>query len=182
VPPLRLATIVEGDGEVEALPILVRAWFPEAIVLKPLRVSRDRFLRNLDEQRRFARLARQLGADRLLVLLDAHGGCPAEIAASLMISLGEDFRQPLAVVLAVQEFETWFLQCLPELSRHVGVIGAEGLQGAKERVASIRGRYTPTADQASLTAQLARLWPFLEGRQVPRSLEKLHRDLTRLLA
>ena len=50
-----VASIVEGDGEVEALPILLRrlnAWLsPETPVdiKPPIRVRRDRFLNKADE-------------------------------------------------------------------------------------------------------------------------------------
>ena len=52
-----IASIVEGDGEVAALPILLRrvgAWqSPEKgfNVLPPIRVRRDRFLNRDDESR-----------------------------------------------------------------------------------------------------------------------------------
>lgn len=181
--PRLLATIVEGDGEVDALPVLLRHWFPGIKQLKPIRVARDRFLRHEDEQRRYAHLARRLGAERLLVLLDGHEDCPVDLVQRLTGPITSEFGGEVGVVIAVREFETWFLQCLPEFQGFVGSSEAERVRGAKERVAEARGRYSPTADQAALTDKLARAWPgdvspLLEP---PRSLAKLHREVARLL-
>ena len=58
-----VAPIVEGDGEVAALPILLRrigAWLsPEvpATIAKPIRVRRDRFLNRDEDFRRHLLLA-----------------------------------------------------------------------------------------------------------------------------
>lgn len=52
---IQIASIVEGDGEVAALPVLLRRlneWRPGncyAQVLQPIRVHRDRFLNREDE-------------------------------------------------------------------------------------------------------------------------------------
>jgi hypothetical protein len=52
---IRVVSIVEGDGEVQALPVLLRrlsGWLtPEAIttVEPPIRVHRDKFIRRVDE-------------------------------------------------------------------------------------------------------------------------------------
>lgn len=182
VPPV-LATIVEGDGEVDALPVLLRHWFPSIVQLKPIRVARDRFVRHADEQRRYAQLARRLGADRLLVLLDGHEDCPVELVRRLTPPIAVDFGGPVGVVIAVREYEAWFLQCLPEFHEFMSHGYAERVRGAKERIVQARGRYSPTADQAALTAKLARVWPggVDPSFQPPRSLSKLHREVCRLL-
>jgi len=50
---MKIAPIVEGYGEVEALPNLIRGLFPALQVQRPLRVQRNRFLSNSGEQERF---------------------------------------------------------------------------------------------------------------------------------
>lgn len=60
---ISVASIVEGDGEVAALPVLLRRlsdWRTPGVpvtLLKPIRVHRDRFLRRDDEFRRHLLLA-----------------------------------------------------------------------------------------------------------------------------
>ncbi len=181
MPRTRLAAIVEGDGEVEALPVLLRTWAPGATTLRPIRVNRDKFMRDVEYQRRYVSLAVRQGATRLLVLLDAHDDCAVDAAASLTQALAVETPIPVAVVMAVKEYETWFLQCLPEFAPHVGFHEAEAVSGAKERVKRYRGRYTPTADQATLTAGIAAMWYALEPTQIPKSLSKLYREVQGLL-
>ncbi|MDF1522197.1 MAG: hypothetical protein P1P87_05185 [Trueperaceae bacterium] len=178
---VRLASIVEGDGEVEALPVLIRAWFPQVVLLKPIRVSRDRFIRDAEDQLRYVRLARRLGATRLLVLLDAHEDCAVELASTLSPRIAAEFVDPVAVIFAVREYATWFLQCLPEFAEERSRQDLESVRGAKERIRAVRGRYTPTADQAGLTKRLADTTTLGDAVELPKSLAKLQRDLKHML-
>src|SRR5699024_8604559 len=83
---MRGASIVEGHGEVQALPVLWRrfnTWQPgETYVdpLPPIRVSRDRFLNKEDDFRgKLLLAAAKSGPDGwVLVVLDADDDCPAE--------------------------------------------------------------------------------------------------------
>ena len=84
---IAVAAIVEGAGEVAALPILLRrinAWrTPDAHLqaLPPIRVHRDRFLNRDDEFHRHLLLAAAKCGEKgwILVLLDADDDCPAEL-------------------------------------------------------------------------------------------------------
>lgn len=114
-----VAAIVEGDGEVSALPILLRRlglWLtPNATlpnILTPIRVPRDRFLNKKAEFSRHLQLAAaKCGPDGwILVLLDADDDCPASLAADLHKNAQEFIsHRRLAVVLANREFEAWFI-------------------------------------------------------------------------
>ena len=81
-----VASIVEGDGEVVALPVLLRRlndWLTPDLyvdVLHPIRVRKDRFLNRVDEFRRHLLLARgKAGAGGwILILLDSDDDCPAQ--------------------------------------------------------------------------------------------------------
>ena len=62
-----IITIVEGDGDVYAMPILIRriahAAALDADVPRPIRVKRDRFLNKANELERYVELtARQSGS------------------------------------------------------------------------------------------------------------------------
>lgn len=81
---ISLSPIVEGDGEVAALPVLLRRiaeWrTPEVYVdvLAPIRVYKDRFLNRDDEFTRHLKLAAAKAGERgwILILLDADDDCP----------------------------------------------------------------------------------------------------------
>lgn len=122
---IAIASIVEGHGEVRALPILLRRLCNEwpgarGLVepLAPIRVHGDRFLKNDDEFRRQLVLAAAKCGDGgwILVLLDADDDCPAELAASIL----ERARQyaahrRLSVVIAKREYEAWFIAAASSL-------------------------------------------------------------------
>lgn len=170
---MAVATIVEGDGEVAALPVLLRRlanWLtpevPTPVILPPIRVPRDRLLQRPAELSRHLQLAAaKSGTDGwILILLDADDDCPA--------TLGADLRQRaqamvphrrVAVVLANREFEAWFIAAAPSLE---GVRGfsmgpeprpqAEVPRDAKGWIKlRMPGRaYGPTTDQPALAAKM----------------------------
>ncbi|MEO6065631.1 MAG: DUF4276 family protein, partial [Lysobacterales bacterium] len=120
-----VASIVEGDGEVSALPVLLRRlaeWkTPDAHarILPPIRVRKDRFLNRLEEFRRHLLLAAaKCGNDGwVLLLLDADDDCPA-IKAAEILEHGRSVipHRRLAVVLANREFEAWFIASAASLN------------------------------------------------------------------
>lgn len=166
-----IASIVEGDSEVAALPILLRrvgAWLsPEKDFIDiptPIRVRRDRFLNREDEFRRMLLLAAAKCGESgwILVLLDADDDCPAKLGAKVLEharSVAPHRR--VSVVLANREYEAWFLAAAESLHGHRGFafdfpknFDAELPRNAKgwfgERMAS--GTYRETTDQAAFSA------------------------------
>lgn len=170
-----LVPIVEGDGEVQALPVLLRRlalWRPELSsmsIAMPIRVRRDRFINRDEEFRRFVSLAREKtlrpGGGSVLVVLDADDDCPAKLASDLRakaLSLYAELR--IQVVLANREYEAWFIASAPSLqgvrgfSRLATDVGsdAEGPRNAKgwigERI--LNGGYSPVKDQAAFSSKM----------------------------
>jgi len=165
-----IVCIVEGDGEVKAVPLLLRR-IAEARgvfdlnVSPPIRVHRHRFLQREEEFHRHVRLAAAKAGDGMvLVLLDADDDCPAELAAAIE-TRAREVAGPvrLAVVLANREYEAWFLAGVASLAGKRGLpetlqtpVAAEAIRNAKgwlgERMAS-RG-YHPVSDQPALSAML----------------------------
>lgn len=113
-----VCAIVEGDGEVAALPILLRRlkehFGPDEYVniSPPIRVYKDRFLNREDEFRRHLLLAAAKCGERgwILVLLDADDACPMELADSIrQRALAHIPHRRLAIVIANREFEAWYI-------------------------------------------------------------------------
>jgi Domain of unknown function (DUF4276) len=167
-----VASIVEGDGEVAALPILLRRlhqhYGPGDLVraLPPIRVRRDRLLNRDDEFRRHLLLvAAKCGQQGwVLVLLDADDDCPAELGARILERARACVpHRPVSVVLANREFEAWFIAAAASLDGHRGfVLGnaeaadAERPRDAKRWIAERMGSkaYRETTDQPAFTSRM----------------------------
>jgi hypothetical protein len=164
--PVQIASIVEGHGECESVPILIRriaqAVDPGLAVLlpKPIRKPRSTLLRptELEKAVEFASMCMG-GAGGVLVILDSDDDCPAELAPYLLQRVRRARNDlPSAVVLANKEFESWFLASASSLRGLRGLsqnleapAQPESGRGAKEWLAQrvTSGSYSPTVDQAS---------------------------------
>lgn len=192
--PITIAAIVEGHGEVKALPVLLRRVAREVAprlrldVPHPLRVSRDKLIRREGELERAVELAGRIVQHRggILVLLDADDDCPATLGPALL----ERARRvrgdiPVAVVLAKREFEAWFLASADSL-RQQGLIkrnaevppDPESVRGAKEWLEQnlVQERYSETVDQLELTRKFN-----VQTARKCGSFEKFWREMERLL-
>jgi hypothetical protein len=190
--------IVEGHGEIRAVPELLRRLSHEQFrnyqlqVMKPFRLPRGRMLAERDLEKAVELGARKLAADgragAIFILLDADDDCPAELAPALLRRVAA-VRPSLSssVVIAKAEYESWFLACAVSLRGRNSVKadahpppGPESIRDAKghlERALFVSGeKYSETIDQVSLTAVMN----FDEARTCP-SFEKLYRDMSRLL-
>ena len=123
---------------------------------------------------------------RLLILLDAHRDCPAELGTTLL-GVVREIRSDLAieVVLANCEYESWFIAAIDSLRGVRGIStdaqtpgDPESIRGAKEWLSNrMSGSYRPTADQTALTAQFDMT---LARRRSP-SFDKMWRAIRSLL-
>ncbi len=166
----RVAAIVEGDGEVAALPVLLRRlgeWRTPAVytqILPPIRVHRDRFLNRDEEFRRHLLLAAaKCGEDGwVLVLLDADDDCPAELGQQILQRARECVpHRRTSVVLVNREYEAWFIAAAESLDRQRGfafdsaeAINAETPRDAKGwiRARMVSRAYGETTDQPAFSA------------------------------
>lgn len=167
----RVVAIVEGDGEVEAIPVLLRNIsnrvtpneYPE--ILPPIRVRRDRFLNIEEDFSRHLLLAHaKCKSDGwILIVLDADDDCPKDLSARLLERAKT--LLPLArisVVLANREYEAWFIASAQSLHGKRGFecleqsADAETPRDAKgwmrEHMQS--GAYRPRTDQPAFSAAL----------------------------
>lgn len=187
-----IAPIVEGHGEVASAPILIRRIGSEMLdrvldVKKPLRLPKSSLLHRPGELERYVELAaRQIGSDDgILLLLDSDTDCAAELGSALLLRMrAARADRHIACVLAVCEFENWFLAGLSSLAGRRGfpatvadVDSAESVRDAKGLLKKLTQRpYSETADQPALASviDLSRV------RASSPSFDKLCRDLHRL--
>lgn len=190
-----VSSVVEGHGEIEAVPLLVRrlaeAARPTRSVAtpRPVRVPKGRLLKE-GELERYVALAAGSVIDRggVLVLLDADDDCPAEAAPTLLeraYSVRSDVS--VAVVLAKREFESWLLAGAQSLRSRRNLPAnldpppdAESVRGAKEWLSGqmpVNRRYRETVDQVALTHAL----DLGLARANAPSFDKCWREIVRLL-
>ena len=189
----RIVPIVEGHGEVDAVPILLRriaaAVRPAAAVdvLSPMRINRSKIVKPQELERAVELAARRTGADgRILILLDADDDCPARLAPELLQrARAARTDRAIRVVLAKTEYEAWFLAAAGSIAGQQDIAAdaapadPEAVRGAKEWLARRMppGQpYRPTQHQAELT----KLFDLDAARSAP-SFDKLWRDVTALL-
>lgn len=163
-----IAPVVEGHGEVEAVPVLIRRVAAHVapgvgvVVQRPHRHPRSKLVR-ANELEAYCRIAfEESPGAHLLVLLDADDDCPAELGPRLLEHVGSTGSPRRAVVVAKCEYEAWFLASAESLGGRRGLPNEldsprdpEGVRDAKGWIRSNRvdGRaYSPPVDQAALTA------------------------------
>jgi hypothetical protein len=117
-----IAPIVEGHGEVQAVPVLLRRLAAEIAPTSqfslnpPLRVKAASFANDSDYFRKYielaARKAKQWPNSKscVLIILDSEDHCPGQLGPQLLIR-AQACRPDVTiiVILAHREFETWFL-------------------------------------------------------------------------
>jgi hypothetical protein len=195
---LSVYPIVEGHGEVAAVPILLRRFAYEVFetyefeVLTPHRLPKDR-MNTASHLENAVTLARRKldqceGRHAILIVRDADDNCPGQDAPALLTRAERVAGPiPVGVVFAEREYESWFLAAVHSLQGQRGIaddatapIDPESIRGAKEylqRHCMVQGAtYSPTVDQPALTNRFS----FEEARQACRSFNKLWRDLERL--
>lgn len=195
--PIRLAAIVEGHGEVDAVPVLIRRIAgeidPGAVVnVKPvMRVRASRLIKQGEIERQVERAARKLGGNGAIFILidcDWDGGCPA-YEGPLLLERARNVRRdmPMSVVLAKKEYESWFIAAAESLRGKRGLtdnlVGAENpedIRGAKEwlsRHMPPNSPYAETTDQPALTA----IFDMQAAARQADSFDKCYREIVRLL-
>jgi hypothetical protein len=196
MPEVKIAALVEGYGECEAVPILIRriartidpGFVPK--ILPPLRVPASRLTKEGEMERSVELAARKLqGQGGILVVLDCDwdNGCPATDGPALLKrALGARADLPIAVILAKKEFEAWFLAAAESLRGKHGLPNdlqsppePEEIRGAKEWLSDKMpyGRsYAETTDQPAFTD----LFDMSMARRAD-SFDKCYREIERML-
>ncbi|MEI6450278.1 MAG: DUF4276 family protein [Actinomycetes bacterium] len=145
-----VACIVEGHGELQAVPLLVRriaASLPTPMYVdapRAIPIPRTKLMRP-GELERATKLAMsrvvesQVAGGGVLILIDADTDCAAQLGPELLArARSAAGAVPAEVVLAVMEFEAWFLAALTSLrgerrirSDAEAPLDPEAIRGAK---------------------------------------------------
>lgn len=176
-PRLRLVPIVEGHGEYQAVRTLVERIGRELLagghieVLRPIRQPRSRLVQEENLQRAVKLAATKLKAssspetpDMVLILLDADED-PACMLGLKLLAWAKKARPDIdiACVLAVNEYETWFVAAAESLRAYLTFEqneAPEEPEAARCGKAWIRrhrigpAKYSETVDQPAMTARM----------------------------
>jgi hypothetical protein len=195
----RIGIIIEGRGEEPAVPLLVRKLIghfnlPSTEVDRPIRIRRSDLEFDASGKPRSDKLARALvflakkkDLNAILILADADHDRTCELApkihayASTIVA-----HRRIGVVLAMREYEAWFLASLSSLRGIRGIRTdaeppdkPESMRGAKAKLESYMthgSTYSPRTDQPALTESLD-----IELARRAYSFDKLARECVRLL-
>lgn len=166
--PISIGLIVEGHGEVLALPELVRRvcahlQVSAVVASRGFRVPRSNLTSTSSSDFENA-LAALAGNDAILVVLDADDDCPVTLARDLQNRAGIRFSETpqVEVIIANREFEAWIIAGFIDFpSKHVNhqllPSDPERQRDAKGalRVSLTQRKYTATVDQVRLSAQFS---------------------------
>lgn len=192
--PLKIGCIVEGQGDVAALPVLIRRiaaeCYPEMEIdiPRPIRVNRTQvILPDQLEQEVELAVQRIGGNGAIFIIFDSDDDCPAQLGPELL-NRASQVRDnlPVAVVLAKCEFEAWFLATAESIRGQRGLIDDIASPNNPEAIRDAKGwlskrmedsrTYRETRDQPALTA----LFDIDQARKA-NSFDKCYRDIVSLL-
>ncbi|MBI4625041.1 MAG: DUF4276 family protein [Verrucomicrobia bacterium] len=165
---MKIYPIVEGHGEVEAAPVLLRRLLAEARcqgigVGRPIRRTQSQ-LRSKEGIQAGVRLALlQPECAAVVILFDGEDDCPKELAASVRAWARDAAGgKPCDVVIAYREYETWFLAALESLRGQYGIPrnatapadpeSKRDAKGALEEFMPADRAYSETGDQPAMSA------------------------------
>lgn len=197
---LYIASLVEGHGEAEAVPVLMRRILSEseagayAECNPPIRLPAGKFFKQGPDFIKMVTLAKnkvrqELKAGRhrrglVLAIYDCEDTCPATTGPAALAAMqavgGTDID--CLVILAYREYETWFLAAAESLRGACGLSATLPAYPAPESIRDAKGRlsqgmtgtaaYSPTEHQAELTKKM----DFAAARTVA-SFARLERKL-----
>ena len=167
---MKIQPIVEGHGEVGAVPVLLRRLVQEAQawdveIGQPIRRPRNQLVQQAQLEKA-VRLALRQGSDAVLVLFDGDRDCPAELGPRVQQwATAAAGGVPCEVVMPHREYEAWFLAAIKSLRGVRGIRpdaqphpNPETPPGAKEQLEArmhSAGSYLATTDQPAFSAQFS---------------------------
>jgi len=166
-----IAPIVEGQSEVQSVPLLLRRMLVQegasgVEVLRPFRVKRNKIVREGELERTLKlvqRIRPEMGG--VLLLLDADDSPPDALTHDLQERCQKTLPAvPVSVTLAVREFECWLLAAKESLRGYRGIREDARAPSEPDAVRDGKGslsrnmhsgrRYMAVDDQPALAAQM----------------------------
>jgi hypothetical protein len=192
---LRIAPVVEGHGEDNAIRILLWRVWTEVLggeyveVLQPIRGKRFKIVKTSELERALDLAVLKLREDdsddlsMVLVLLDAEDDLPCVLGPDLL-SRAQKVRSDMDIscVIANVEYETWFVAAAQSLSSFLALPKDEALPLDPEKLGQGKGwiqrrirrpKYSETVDQPAMTKAM----DLGLCRQRSPSFDKLCREL-----
>ena len=183
----RVCAIVEGFGDVDAIPHLIAkiGAYHETVIVSPdpIRAGEWPRVKRAGELERLLGLAASRKWDQILIVLDLDDDCPVEEAALARERInnwlnGRDIV--VSVVFFEREYETLFLHdpgCLGDVDLTKVPADPASLRDAKGPLKGLIGRrYKETSDQKRFTEKLS-VDHLLENC---RCFQKLHKEVSRV--
>ena len=184
--------IVEGDGEMPAVPVLLRKLaelmeVPFVPIGTPFRSKRSLLGQKDGLQRVVQRARAEPGCKAIVILFDADDDCPKTFASPLLRWAQEAAAPlPCGLVMANREYEAWLLANVEVLLQMRGISPAQPYLNDPEAKRDARGElesrfgkdfhYFEKKDQPALTA--ATDWKLVHQRC--RSFRKMAKETRRL--
>ena len=191
---VKIGCIVEGESEVETVPLLIRRiaanLYPELpiVVPPPIRRPRNKVVKENELEKAVEFVARQIGGQgAIFIILDSANDCPAVLGPALLHRASQTRSDlSIAVVIAKNEFEAWFLAAAESLRGQSGLKDNIDSPNDPEAIRDAKGwlskrmedsrTYHETTDQPALAA----LFDIEKARQAD-SFDKCYRDIVWLL-
>jgi Domain of unknown function (DUF4276) len=186
----KLALIVEGHGEVQAVPLLIRRIVSQLdatrnlYIDRPIRIPKSKLVREGELERAVELAARNLDGDgTILILLDSDCECP-KLGAPRLLERATQSRTDMDIILVLAqcEFEAWGLASATSLRGWKGLPddleapdSPEEIRGAKEWLERHMPRgasYSETVDQTALAQRID-----LARARETNSFDKLFREI-----
>lgn len=167
--------IVEGHGEVSAVPLLIRRILHEEFgnfgcsILAPYRLARSKICKfdvDLEKAVRLGGLKLADEAGGVVIIADADDDCPADLQEKFMDFYNEHgFNFPVSFILANKEYEAWMIACGENMRNHGWVRDDAPSHDNPENIRDAKGFfcreilveekiYSETVDQIKFTAQI----------------------------
>ena len=168
---MKIQPVVEGHGEVRAVPVLLRRLIEEAQawevrISRPIRRNRSQLVQRAELEKTVRLASLQQDCSGILILFDGDDDCPADLGPRVqqwatMVSGGV----PCEVVMPHREYEAWFLAAIESLRGRRSIKpdadphpAPETPRGAKEQLEArmfAGGGYIETTDQPAFSAQFS---------------------------
>lgn len=124
---MMIQPIVEGYGEVEAVPILLRRFIEEAnawdiAIGRPIRCNRNKLIKRPELEKTVGLAGIRPDCSAILIMFDGDQDCPAELGPTVQRwAAAVAGGIPCEVVLPHREYEAWFLAAIESLREQKGI-------------------------------------------------------------